>query len=189
MIPKDLLKSGALELGVHLTDSQLEEMSRFLALLLEWNQKFNLTRITDPYEMVTRHLLDALSCFSAYDFPQNASVIDVGTGAGIPGIPLKIARPDLEMTLLDATRKKLTFIEEVVSELGLKHASIVHGRAEDVGQDVSMREAFHVVVARAVADMRALVEYTLPLARVGGTVLIQKGPEMDAELAAAKKGM
>jgi 16S rRNA (guanine527-N7)-methyltransferase len=189
MIPKDLLKEGAAELGVELSEDKIDSLSRFVDMLLEWNQKFNLTRITDPYEIVTKHLLDSLTCLKTAAFPEGASVIDVGTGAGLPGIPLKIVRPDLRMTLLDATRKKLSFIEAVVNELGLKEVVLLHGRAEDVAQDPSTREAFKVVVARAVAEMRVLAEYTIPLALVGGTIVVQKGPEVQDELAAAKKAI
>lgn len=189
VIPVDLLKTGASEFGLELTDAQIARLTRFVELLLEWNAKFNLTRITDPAEVVTKHLLDSLSPLSAVEFPANAKVLDIGTGAGMPGIPLKIVRPDLEMTLFDATRKKLTFIDAVIDDLGLTKASTLHGRAEDKAHDPAMRGSYDVVTARAVSDMRALAEYTLPYAKVKGIAVAMKGPDIEQELSSASKAI
>jgi len=178
----ELLKDGALQLDIELDDAQLERFSLFTSLLLEWNERFNLTRITDPREIVIKHYLDSLTCLTAVKFPLDARVVDVGTGAGFPGIPMEIARPDLNMGLLDSTRKRLAFLEAAAQELQLGGVSLLLGRAEDAGQDVERREFYDAAVARAVARMNVLVEYCLPLVRVGGFALLQKGPDVDEEL-------
>jgi 16S rRNA (guanine527-N7)-methyltransferase len=157
--------------------------------LLEWNSKFNLTRITDPTEIVIKHFLDSLSCLAAADFPLDAKVIDVGTGAGFPGIPIEIVRPDLNITLLDSTRKRLAFLESVAVELELGGILLAHGRAEDAGQDIERREFYDIAVARAVARMNALAEYMLPLVRLGGFAIAQKGPDIADELKEAEPGI
>ena len=185
----ELLKQGAGEFGLELSDLQLQRFSVFASLLLEWNRKLNLTRITDPTEIVIKHFLDSLSCFAVADFPLDAKVIDVGTGAGFPGIPIEIARPDLNITLLDSTRKRLAFLESVAVELELGGVLLVHGRAEDAGQDIERREFYDVAVARAVARMNALAEYTLPLVRLGGFAIAQKGSEVADELKDAEPGI
>jgi 16S rRNA (guanine527-N7)-methyltransferase len=178
----ELLRDGALQLDTELDDAQLERFSLFTSLLLEWNERFNLTRITEPREIVIKHYLDSLTCLSAVKFPLDARVVDVGTGAGFPGIPMEIARPDLNLGLLDSTRKKLAFLEAAAQELQLAGVSLLLGRAEDAGQDVERREYFDAAVARAVARMNVLAEYCLPLVRIGGFALLQKGPDVDEEL-------
>jgi 16S rRNA (guanine527-N7)-methyltransferase len=181
----ELLREGALQLDIELDQPQLERFSLFTDLLLEWNERFNLTRITDPREIVIKHYIDSLTCLTAINFPLDARVVDVGTGAGFPGIPMEIARPDLNLGLLDSTRKRLAFLEAAAQELQLGGVSLLLGRAEDAGQDVERREYYDASVARAVAKMNVLVEYCLPLVRVGGFALIQKGPDVDEELRAA----
>ena len=188
-IPKDILKQGAFELGIDLSPKQLDQFELFADLLVEWNNKFNLTRITDPQEIVTKHFLDSLTCFKATQFPDNAQVIDVGTGPGIPGIPLKIVRSDISLVLLDSVRKKLTFLEEVVHQLELTSVETVHARAEDAGHDPKLREKHDVVIARALGKLPSLVELCLPLAKVRGVVLAMKGPEVAEELESAKRAI
>jgi 16S rRNA (guanine527-N7)-methyltransferase len=189
IIPQDLLVSGAEDLGIVLSEQQVGQLSAYVALLLEWNTRFNLTRITDPTDIVTKHLLDSLMCLAAVDLPEGASVIDVGTGGGLPGIPVKIARPDIKLTLLDSTRKKLAFLEEVVAQLDLNDVRIVHGRAEETAHSTGMREKFDVVIARAVSETRILAEYTIPYLRVGGVLVALKSKDIDEELSAAKKSI
>jgi 16S rRNA (guanine527-N7)-methyltransferase len=186
---RELLKSGAEELGVPLTDHQLDQFERFTALLLEWNEKFNITRISDPEEIVIRHYLDSLSILSAVKIPGGASLIDVGTGGGIPGIPLKIAIPELRLTLLDSVRKKLTFAEVVAADLALKDVRFVHARAEDAGRDKALRGRFDFCVSRAVARLNVLAELCLPFCRIGGKWVAYKGPEADEEIAEAQKAI
>jgi 16S rRNA (guanine527-N7)-methyltransferase len=172
----ELLAKGAVEFGLDLSSRQLEQFSKFTDLLLEWNRKFNLTRITESHDIVVKHLLDSLSCFGAAQFPLDTRVVDVGSGAGFPGIPMEIARPDLNITLLDSTRKRLVFAGTVAKELGLS-LRLVHARAEEAGQDIEHREYYRIAVARAVARLNELAEYCLPLVKVGGFLIAQKGPE------------
>ncbi|MDO8586109.1 MAG: 16S rRNA (guanine(527)-N(7))-methyltransferase RsmG [Armatimonadota bacterium] len=182
----ELLRDGALQLGVELDGAQLGKFSLYTSLLLEWNRKFNLTRITDPREIVLKHYLDSLTCLAAAKFPLDANVVDVGAGAGFPGVPIEIARPDLNVALLDSTRKRIAFLEEVVEKLALAGVSLLLGRAEDAGHDAQRREFYDIAVARAVARMNVLVEYCLPLVRSGGFALLQKGPDAYEELSEAR---
>ncbi len=159
-----------------------EKFDLYTKLLLEWNEKINLTAITEPSEIATKHYRDSLTCIGS--IPDRASVVDVGTGAGFPGIPIKIARPDVSLTLMDALNKRVTFLKEVCAQLGLD-ADCVHIRAEDAGRDKVYREAFDVAVSRAVARLCVLAEYCLPLVKVGGRMLAMKGKSIDGELSEA----
>jgi 16S rRNA (guanine527-N7)-methyltransferase len=171
--------------GLELTPEQLAALSAYAALLREWNERFNLTSITDEEGMRVKHFLDSLTVLKA--LPAGAlRVADVGTGAGFPGLPLKIARPELRLTLIEATGKKVTFLEAVVVALKLRDVTVVKARAEEVGQDPLHREQYDWVLARAVAELPVLLEYTLPLARVGGGVVAQKGENAAAEAEAAR---
>lgn len=175
--------------GIQLSTHQLEQFQRYLTLLLAWNQRLNLTAIREPRPIQQRHFLDALTCATVMGTLTNRSLIDVGTGAGFPGLPLKILYPDLHLTLVESVAKKARFLEAVVTELGLSDVSIVVARAEALGQDAAYREQFDWAVARAVAELRVLVEYLLPLCRVGGHVLAQKGSNAAAETADALKAI
>ncbi|HWQ57549.1 MAG TPA: 16S rRNA (guanine(527)-N(7))-methyltransferase RsmG [Clostridia bacterium] len=163
---------------------QAARFTRYCALLVEWNEKMNLTAITEPEEIVAKHFADSLLPMEL--IPKNARCIDVGTGAGFPGVPLMIMRPDLSMTLLDSLNKRLVFLETLLKELNLS-ARLVHARAEDAGRDRAHREAYDVALARAVASASALMEWTSPLVHVGGVSLFYKGPKADEELAAARR--
>lgn len=185
-LPVELLRDGARELGIELSDAQIKQLDRFAALLVETNRSLNLTRITEPSEIVTGHYLDSLTCLAACNIPHGARVIDVGTGAGLPGIPIKIARPDLDMTLLDSSGKKLRFIEGAVASLGVTGVTLVHARAENAGRDPAHREAYDVAVTRALADMKTLAELCLPLVKVGGVLIAQKSEGADEEIDAAR---
>lgn len=191
-------------LGVSLDSRQVDAFRRYLELLCEWNQRFNLTAITDPQEVLVKHFLDSLTCAAAVDLSAQRVLIDVGTGAGFPGLVLKIAAPHLEVRLLDAVQKRLNFLERVAQELGLTGVTTLHARAEDAaaapGQlsrrkspapapAVSLREAADVVTARAVARLNVLAEWTLPLARVGGRVVAMKGPQIEEEVAEAARAI
>jgi len=181
-----ILDQGARRMGVTLSERQLAQFSVFTDMLLEWNRKFNLTRITEPREIVLRHYLDSLTCLAAAEFKLDAKVIDVGTGAGFPGIPVEIARPDLEMTLLDSTRKRLIFLDFLVERLGLGGVRLFHARAEEAGRDFEHREFYDVAMARAVGKMNVLAEFCLPLVRPGGVMIAQKGPEALREVGDAE---
>jgi 16S rRNA (guanine527-N7)-methyltransferase len=183
------LIAGTRELGVTLTDSHLDAFETCYQELVDWNRRFNLTAITDWDGVLVRHFLDSLSCLKALprqELAGGARVIDVGTGAGFPGLVLKIICPGMRLTLLEATRKKVAFLEHIVRVLGSKDVEVVHGRAETLGRDPSRRERYDWALARAVAEMPTLAEYLLPLVRVGGTVLAQKGEDAAAEVQEAE---
>ncbi len=168
--------------GVIITDEIKEKLNLYGNLLLEWNEKMNLTAIKEPDEVLYKHFYDCILFFKNVDVPQNATVIDVGTGAGFPGMVLKIIRPDLEVTLLDSLNKRLIFLNAVIAELGLTGIKTLHSRAEDAGKSKLYREQFQIATARAVASMPVLMEYCLPLVRVGGQLVAMKGPKTEEEL-------
>jgi 16S rRNA (guanine527-N7)-methyltransferase len=183
------LVAGARELGVTLTDRHLAAFATCYRELVDWNRRFNLTAITDWEGVLVRHFLDSLSCFKALPkaaLTAKARVVDVGTGAGFPGLPLKIVCPGMRLTLLEATGKKVTFLEHMVDVLRLREVEVIHARAEELGRDPAHRERYDWALARAVAEMPALAEYLLPLVRVGGAVLAQKGEDAAAEVHGAE---
>lgn len=175
-----MLLDGANQLGIELTQEQVEQFERYMVLLLEYNQKFNLTAITEQNEIVTKHFLDSLTCIS--HIPQGSKIADVGSGAGFPGLAIKIARPDVKLTLLDSLNKRIGFLRTVADELGLANVECIHIRAEDAGKTPTLREGFDIVTARAVAAMNVLSEYCMPLVRVGGHMLAMKGRDSKEEL-------
>ena len=185
---KEILKSATADFKIQLNDTQISQLERYFELLTEWNEKINLTAITDVEGVAIKHFADSLTFFNCVDVPENSRIIDVGTGAGFPGIVLKIARPDIELTLLDSLNKRLVFLDTVLSEIGLS-AQLIHSRAEDGGQDIKLRENFDIVVSRAVAQLNVLSEYCLPYARLGGSFVALKGPDAENEILNAKKAV
>ncbi|MBO4864361.1 MAG: 16S rRNA (guanine(527)-N(7))-methyltransferase RsmG [Eubacterium sp.] len=184
--------SDLMNLG--LSDDKLDALNEYMNMVLKTNEVMNLTAITDPEEFALKHLADSLSLISYVeeykDLPaSDISVIDVGTGAGFPGIPLKIACPGIKLTLLDSLNKRIRFLDEVVSELGLKDVTTVHARAEEGARKAELRDGFDLVVSRAVASMNVLAEYCLPFAKVGGSFVSYKSGEVANELADAKKSI
>jgi 16S rRNA (guanine527-N7)-methyltransferase len=180
---------GARGLGLALTDRQLAAFETCFEALVAWNERFNLTAITDWSGVLIRHFLDSLSCLNVVpqaELASGAQVIDVGTGAGYPGIPLKIVCPAMRLTLLEATHKKVTFLEHLIAKLGMRDVMAIHGRAEQIGQDPAHRERYDWALARAVARMPTLAEYLLPLAKVGGAMLAQKGEDALVEVREAE---
>lgn len=180
---QQVLRTQSAELGVELTDPQLGAFERYLGLLLEWNRRINLTSITDPARVAVLHFLDSLTCLAASAFPARSRVADVGSGAGLPGIPIAIARPDLRVTLIESVSKKCRFLEAAISTAGLRNAAVSCARAEAAGHDAGLRESFDVVVTRAVADLAVAAELCLPLARLGGAAVMMKGPGARDEIA------
>ncbi len=172
---------------IRLSEEQISQLERYNELLCEWNEKINLTAITDPKGVAVKHFADSLSIFNYIDVPQNARVIDVGTGAGFPGLVLKIARPDIQLTLLDSLQKRLNFLNVVCGELNLD-AVLIHSRAEEGGQNLDLREGFDLVVSRAVAQLNILSEYCLPYARLSGRFVAFKGTA-EGEINSAKKAI
>jgi 16S rRNA (guanine527-N7)-methyltransferase len=168
-----------------LTESQVRDFERLEEILLDWNRRFNLTAITGREDIRTKHFLDSLSCLKVIQPRPGLRVVDIGTGAGFPGIPLKIAAPDIRLTLVESVRKKADFCRFAAGELQLREVSVLTARAEEVGQDPAHREQYHWAVARAVADLCVLAEYLLPLVKVGGYALAQKGANGPAEAQSA----
>lgn len=185
---KEIIKSATTDYKIQLTDFQLEQLKKYFKLLVEWNEKINLTAITDEEGVAVKHFADSLALFNCVDIPENSTVIDVGTGAGFPGIVLKIARPDIKLTLLDSLQKRLNFLDTVLSELSLD-ATLIHSRAEDGGQDIDLRESFDFVVSRAVARLNVLAEYCLPYTRLSGSFIAMKGPDAENEIAVGRKAI
>lgn len=187
-ILKDLLKEKAEMFHVKLDEQALERFDIYGKLLTEWNEKINLTAITDPEGVTIKHFLDSLTIFSYVDIPEKAKVIDVGTGAGFPGLAMLIARPDLDMTLMDSTKKRLTVIENILEAISLR-ANVVHSRAEEAGQNKDYREKYDFATARAVTNLRDLSEYCLPFVKVGGSFIPMKSAKAQEEIAEGKKAI
>lgn len=187
-ILKGLLKEKAELFHVKLDETALERFDLYGKLLVEWNEKINLTAITDPEGITIKHFLDSLTIFSYVDIPQGAKVIDVGTGAGFPGLAMLIARPDLDMTLLDSTKKRLMVISDILEKLGLS-ANVVHSRAEDAGKSKDFREQYDFSTARAVTNLRDLAEYCLPFVKIGGSFVPMKSAKTQEEIAEGKKAI
>lgn len=184
----ELLKNGLYELGIDIDSSKLEQFRKYLYLLVEYNKKVNLTAITEPREIIIQHFLDSISVLTINIFQPGMRILDVGSGAGFPGIPIKIAFPQLEVMLLDASKKRVAFLNQVISSLKLDKITAVHGRAEELGHS-HYRETFDVVVSRAVAPLRVLCEYCIPFLRLGGFFLSYKGPGALEELRASKNAI
>jgi 16S rRNA (guanine527-N7)-methyltransferase len=174
---------------IHLTAEQVSKLETYEHELMEWNQRFNLTAIRDVESVRTKHFLDSLSCVLAWKGNPPHRLVDVGTGAGFPGLPLKIIYPDMQLTLVESVGKKARFCEHIVQTLGLENVQVLPLRAEDFGQKPEHREAYDWAVGRAVANMNVLSEYLLPLVKVGGHMLAQKGENAAEEVHSAKKAI
>lgn len=184
-ISKELLREKAEMFHVKLDREALDRFDIYGKMLVAWNNKINLTAITDPEDIVIKHFVDSLTIFHNKEMALGSKIIDVGTGAGFPGIPMLIARPDLQITLLDSTMKKLNVIRDILNEIGLS-AEIMHSRAEEAGQKVEFREKFDYATARAVSNLRDLCEYCLPFVKVGGEFIAMKSAKAEEEISEAK---
>ena len=176
-------------LNITISESQQEQFAIYEKLLLEWNEKFNLTAVRDVEGIRIKHFFDSLTCTKALGNLNGKTLVDVGTGAGLPGIPLKIIYPEMSLVLVDATGKKVNFCQHVIQTLGLKNSMAIQARSEEMGLTREHRERYDVAVARAVARLPILCEYLLPLVKIGGVILAQKGETAAEELAQSKKAI
>ena len=177
------------KISIVFTDEQLEQFRVYYEMLVEKNKVMNLTGITEWDEVLEKHFLDSISLIRAIDLNQELSVMDMGTGAGFPGIPLKIAFPDLKVTLADSLNKRVLFLQEVIDALKLEGIEAIHGRAEDLARDKKYREQYDLSVSRAVANLSTLSEYCLPFVKIGGQFISYKSGEIDEEVAASKSAL
>lgn len=191
MMEKDLTQflSDLEKLDITLSDKQIEQFMKYYELLVEWNSFMNLTAITDFDEVCKKHFVDSVSLIKAMDLSKELSVIDIGTGAGFPGIPLKIVFPNLKITLLDSLNKRIKFLDTVIEELALANINTRHGRAEDFAKPGKLRETYDLCVSRAVANLSTLSEYCLPYVKVGGFFISYKSEKIEEESEAAKKAI
>ena len=180
-----LEKAGTM--GVRFSVEQMDKFYKYMNLLIEWNEKMNLTAIIEPNEIILKHFIDSITILK--DIKDGSTVVDVGTGAGFPGIPLSIMNPTLKITLVDSLNKRLIFLQEVINELDLKNVELVHARAEEFGQNKKYREKFDVVTSRAVANLATLSEYLLPLVKINGKAISMKAGNASQEIEDAKKAI
>ena len=174
-------------LGVRFSVEQIEQFYKYMNLLIEWDEKMNLTAITEPKEIILKHFIDSITILKYID--DNSKLVDVGTGAGFPGVPLSIMNPTLKITLVDSLNKRLIFLQEVVKELNLKNIEIVHARAEEFGQNKNYREKFDIATSRAVANLATLSEYLVPLVKIGGKIISMKASNAKEEINDAQKAI
>lgn len=183
-----ILEKWCRENSISISDSQISAFEIYADMLIEWNKKMNLTAITEENEIAVKHFIDSLSVLKYIDIKQNATMIDIGTGAGFPGIPLKIVHPDINLTLLDSLNKRLIFLNEVSRAINIK-VDIIHARAEDLSQKPEYREKFDYAVSRAVANLPSLCEYCIPYVKKGGMFISMKGSDGEKELELAKNAV
>lgn len=174
------------EYGYSISETKEEKFNEFYKLLEEWNYKIDITKIVEPEEVYIKHFLDSLLLLKSGLIEKNQRIIDIGTGGGFPGIPLKIYNNTLSFTLLDSLKKRITFLENVIEKFGMKNVEAIHGRAEELGRKEGYREEFDIATSRAVANMSTLLEYCLPFVKVGGFFIAMKGPNYKEELKEAK---
>lgn len=182
-----LISSYGKEISIEFSNIKIEKFYKYMNLLIEWNEKINLTAITEPKEIIIKHFIDSLTVLK--DIKGKNTLVDVGTGAGFPGIPLKIMDEEIKITLLDSLNKRINFLNEVINQLDLKNIETIHSRVEEAGKNKKYRERFDIATARAVANLATLSEYMLPLVKVGGKSICMKGSEVSEELQNSKKAI
>jgi len=180
--PRQMLVSGCKNFDIHLTEEQVDKFFAYYELLIEWNGKMNLTTITELEDVIVKHFIDSLSICKYVDIEDEDTIIDVGTGAGFPGIPIKIVYPNVKITLVDSLNKRVKFLDEVIKQLKLKNIETIHARVEDLAHDIDHRQSYDYCMSRAVANLAALTEYCLPFIKVGGQLLALKGPSISEEI-------
>lgn len=185
----NLMSKAAEDVGLELSESQYEKFIIYKDLLKEWNEKINLTAITEDEEIIKKHFIDSIKAFKREEFKKANTLIDVGTGAGFPGIPIAIMRGEIKVTLLDSLNKRVNFLNTVINELNLKNVTTIHSRAEDGARQKNLRESFDIATSRAVANMSVLSEFCLPYVKVGGHFIALKGPSVDEEIKESKKAI
>jgi 16S rRNA (guanine527-N7)-methyltransferase len=178
----DLMLKSAEDVGLQLTREQYDKFITYMRLLQEWNEKINLTAIVEDEEVIKKHFIDSIKAFKREEFKNANTLIDVGTGAGFPGLPIAIMKNDINVTLLDSLNKRINFLNTVINKLGLSNVTTIHSRAEDGGRDVKLREKFDIATSRAVANMSVLSELCLPYVKIGGSFIALKGPAVDQEI-------
>lgn len=183
------LIKGAEALGIKLEKEQIDNFILYKELLEEWNQKINITTITDSFEIDIKHFVDSITPLTTEFFKENIKLIDIGTGGGFPGLPIKIMREDIEVVLVDSTKKKVNFLADVIDKLGLEKIQAIHGRAEEMGRNTDYREKFDIAISRAVAQLNTLCEYCLPFVKVGGYFIAMKGPDVKEEVEEASNSI
>ena len=184
---KKELVEKLLKINIQIQNEQIEQLYNYMNLLIEWNEKINLTAITEPNEIILKHFVDSLT-ISKY-INKNEKIADIGTGAGFPGIPLKILNPDNEIILIDSLNKRINFLNEVIKSNNLNKIQAIHARAEEIGHNNNYRGQFDVVTSRAVAKLNVLLEYMLPLVKAGGKCICLKGPNTEQEIDEAKNAL
>ena len=185
----DILREKAIESGITLTDDQIDKLRIYYELLVEWNEKMNLTALTEPEDVALKHFCDSILLLSYADVKEGSSLIDVGTGAGFPGLVLAICFPNLKVTLADSLNKRVKFLQEVIDALELENIEAIHGRAEDFAKPDKKREKYDLCVSRAVANMTTLSEYCLPFVKEGGRFISYKSEKITEEMENAKKAI
>ena len=183
---REILEKGFADLSFNIDEEKIKKFEEYSKILVEWNEKMNLTAVTDPEGIAVKHFLDSIAPLNEIGFKENSKVIDVGTGAGFPGIPIKIMREDLNFTFMDSLQKRINFLNEVSTKISLKDSEFIHARAEEAGKEKKFREKFDYAVSRAVANMKVLCEYCLPFVKVGGVFVAFKQFEVDEEIEEAK---
>jgi len=187
--PLEKFKQGLEKLNLSLTDEQIKQFLTYYELLIEKNKVMNLTAITEYEEVIEKHFLDSISLCQVYDLTKPVKILDLGTGAGFPGVPLKIAFPEVEITLADSLNKRIKFLDEVVRTLGLEKVTTIHARAEELARNKAHREAYDLVVSRAVANLSTLGEYCIPFVKMNGSFISYKSGEIEVEVETAKKAV